>query len=373
MKKVILAIILFVACAAAFPAGAQDTHYRARVLEVLNQQIEPREDGSASRQQHLRLEISSGERTGEIIEIDNLNQLDVVAGDVYRSGDRVVLLESLGPAGESYWQVIDRVRTGSLAWLALLFAAVILLVGRKKGLRSLLGLALSFAVIMKFIIPLILAGANPLVITISGSFLILLVLIYLNEGFNRVAHVSILAISLSLLLTGILAVSFTTAAKLTGAGGDELMYLISLGEFTVDFQGLLLAGIIIGTLGVLDDVVISQVSLVRELKNANPQMTRRRLYQQAMKVGIAHIGAMTNTLFLAYAGVALPLLILFSVNHPPFLTIADALNNELIATEIIRTLTGSIGLALSAPLATILAVKYLPTGVVKSKIRNDLK
>lgn len=339
-------------------AQADESYLRSEVVEIVAEAKKAREDGSEYIQQHLRLEIVKGERQGEIFEINNINDLDIVSANYYQIGDDVlVLYENF--SGEDYYQIVDYVRSGALWWLAVLFALVMVLVGRFKGLKSIVGLLLSFAVIMKFIVPQILAGSNPLLVGIAGSFLILLFLIYITEGWTKVSHISILAIFLSLIATGVLSVIFTNSAKLTGLGTDEVMYLIGVSGQAINFQGLLLTGIIIGTLGVLDDLVISQVSLVQEIIEANPSLEQKLVYKKSMKVGITHIGAMTNTLFLAYAGAALPLLLLFSINNPPFLTAFDAVNNELIATEIVRTLIGSVGLILAAPLATILAVKFL--------------
>ncbi len=362
MRKIFYALLFLLLISVFIPSvRAQNSgqSLRAQVTEIVDQQEEVREDSSVSIKQHLRLEVLKGERKGEKIEVNNINNLDVVSADVYKIGDKVILMESVDIDGESNFQVIDRVRTGSLWWLALLFALIVIVVGKFKGLKSLVGLFLSFVVIMKFIIPQILAGSNPLLIGIIGAFIILLLLIYITEGFNKISHISTIAIFLSLLITGCLAIFFTNISKLTGGGMDEVLYLIGVGEKIINLKGLLLTGIIIGALGVLDDVVVSQVSLVREIKIANSELSNKQVYKKAMKVGITHIGAMTNTLFLAYVGVSLPLLLLFSVNNPPFISVSDVFNNELIATEIVRTLTGSIGLVLAAPIATLLAVRFI--------------
>lgn len=123
--------------------------------------------------------------------------------------------------------------------------------------------------------------------------------------------------------------------------------------------GLFLAGTIVGTIGVLDDVVISQAAVVEELVDANPGLSRGELFRRAMRVGTDHTAAVVNTLFLAYAGASLPLLLLFSIQQPPFLTFRDVVNNELVASEIVRTLVGSIGLVLTVPITTALAVRFL--------------
>ncbi len=153
---------------------------------------------------------------------------------------------------------------------------------------------------------------------------------------------------------------FVKVAKLTGISSEETAYLINLGVGAkINFQGLLLAGIIIGTLGVLDDVVISQVAAVEQIIKTNPKQNFKEIFKKAHEIGVSHISSMTNTLFLAYAGVSLPLLILFLSGQSAFSSWLQIINNEIIATEIIRTLAGSTGLILSIPISTFLAVWIL--------------
>jgi uncharacterized membrane protein len=351
IKRLLLIIFLV------FPifVYAQESYYQAKVIEVVEEYEYTREDDSIGYNQYLKLEILSKQERGKIIEVNNLNSFDIISDRQYKSGDKV-LVASYDTGETIRYEITDYVRTGSLFWLGFIFFVLIIIVGKWKGLRALVGLVLSFLIIMYFIVPRILEGNNPLLIGISGAFVILCALIYITEGWNKLAHISILSIAISLSLTAVLAIIFTQRAGLSGGGSDEALFLIGISNQVLNLKGLLLTGIIIGTLGVLDDVVVSQVSLVAEIKSVNPNLSSRDVFKRAMKVGITHIGAMTNTLFLAYAGASLPLLLLFSVHNPPFLKFIDVVNNELIATEIIRTLTGSIGLALAAPIATAVAV-----------------
>jgi uncharacterized membrane protein len=211
---------------------------------------------------------------------------------------------------------------------------------------------------MKLIIPQILAGGSPIFISIVGSFLILVFIVYLTEGINRKSHLAIASVFFSLLVTYVLSIIFISVAKITGMAQEETMYLIGVGGGMIDFRGLLLAGILIGTLGVLDDVIISQIETVEKIREANPNLKKKELFKMAFSVGNVHLGAVINTLFLAYAGASLPLLLLFSVKEPPFLSFSQVINNEMIATEIIRTIVGSSGLALAMPVATLLAVSF---------------
>ena len=222
-----------------------------------------------------------------------------------------------------------------------------------------LSLSISFLVIMKLILPLILRGYSPLLVSILGAIIILALIVYITWGFTRKANVAILSLAISLLFTGVLAVLFVYLSQLKGSSNEEISYLVSLNHMAIDFRGLLLAGIIIGILGVLDDVVISQISVVEQLRKANAKLPDWHLFKRSMAVGVDHISSMTNTLFLAYAGVSLPLLLLFILKVEPFTGVAQVINSEMIATEIVRTLAGSIGLVLSVPIATLLAVKLM--------------
>jgi uncharacterized membrane protein len=261
--------------------------------------------------------------------------------------------------GNGVFYVTDFVRSSYLVWLAIILFLTVVLVASWKGLKALISLFITFVIILWFIIPLILRGWNPLLITILGSIVILLIIVYLTEGVNRKSTVAVLSITLSLLITGILAIIFSYMGRLTGSAQEEIMYLIGAGKGIINFKGLLLAGIIIGTLGALDDGAISQVAAVDELKKANPDLHGWELYRRAMKIGISHIGSMINTLFLAYAGASMPLLLIFSLRQEPFNSFSLIINNETIATEIVRAFVGSIGLALAIPIATVLAVYFL--------------
>jgi uncharacterized membrane protein len=344
----------------AFNAKAEenvDENFRAIIISIIEREEIKKEDGSISFRQKLKVEGLEKKWSGREIFIENKeNSASFIQ---YNPGDKVVVNYSPGPDGEENFYIIGFYRLTSIYLLAFLFALSVIIVGRLKGLRALIVLIITFFIILKFIIPQILAGSNPLLISIIGSFFILFTAIYITEGFKLSSSVAILSILFSLLITAFLSIWFTSLTKLTGFASEEVGYLIDLFGGQLNVRGLLLAGIIIGALGVLDDVVISQVMLVKELKIANPNLSRFEIYRQAMRVGVSHLSSMVNTLFLAYAGASLPLLILFSVKQPPFLTFNQVLNNEIIATEIVRSLAGSIGLILAVPISTFLAAYLL--------------
>lgn len=356
MKKILFITIL--ALCLPFLANAQPAEniFEARVLKILEERVRISDDGKEFKQQNLRLEGIEGEWKGKQFNFQGISEFEVISSNIYKPGDKVIIDFAQDADGNYIFFILDYVRRGPLLFLAGLFALAIILIGKWKGLRSLLSLGVSFAIIMYFIIPQILAGQNPLFIGILGSLAILLFLIYITEGFNKKSHLAVLSISISLLLTGGLAFLFSYFSRLTGTAQEDVMYLMGIGKGMVDFRGLLLVGILIGALGVLDDMVISQIEAVVQIKNANPKIKDKELLKKSFEIGRSHLGAIINTLFLAYVAVSLPFLLLFSAGSTA--TFSQVINNELIATEIIRTLVGSIGIALALPISTIIAVQY---------------
>jgi len=240
-----------------------------------------------------------------------------------------------------------------------IFCLVIIIIGGKKGLTSIISLGLSFAAIMVILVPLVFRGYNPLMVGIAVSFIMVLPIVYITEGWSRKSHIAVISIYVSLIIAGLLSLMFAAWSRLTGLSQEEVVYLIDSTKNAINFKDLLLASFLIGTLGIIDDLVISQVETVEQIKEANPSLPIKKVYSMAMSVGRSHLGSMTNTLFLVYAGASFPLLMLININNPPFLTWVQAINNEEIATEIIRTFIGATSLCLSAPIATWLAVKYI--------------
>jgi uncharacterized membrane protein len=357
-KKIfVLILLLLILPIFAFAQESGDVILKAEVIEITEQRENVLPDGTKVEQQNLKLEILEGKDEGEIVDFEGIGNFDVVKKNFYKVGDQVILDASTNAIGETNYYITDYVRTPGLLYLFVLFCLVLFFVGGARGARSLISLVLSFLIIIKFIIPKIIAGSNPFLITILGSFIILLAVIYITEGFNKRSHVSVISIFISLILTFLISSFFVSLTKLSGLASEETMFLISFGEQTINFKGLLLAGIIIGALGVLDDVVISQVVAVEQIVEANPEQDRKQIFKRAYEVGISHINSMTNTLFLAYAGASLPLLILFLSGESAFSSWGQIINNEAIATEIVRTLAGSIGLITAVPISTFIATK----------------
>ena len=338
---------------------SNDQIFRAKVLKILDEKTITREDGSKALQQNLLLRGLEKEWKNKEIEHRGISEIDMASASNYKVGDKVMVSEVKSIDGATDYFVTDFVRSGYLYWLAFIFAAIIVAIGRMKGVKSLLSLILSFFIIIKFIIPKILSGYNPLFVGVIGSLLILAIIIYITDGWSKKSHISVASVFFSLLATFILSWVFTHLTRLTGMGEEESIFLLGVNNGAIDFRGLLLTGILIGTVGVLDDVIVSQVELVRQIRMANPNLTDKQVYKSAFEVGNTHLGAIVNTLFLTYAGASLPLLLLFYVNPIGNTDFSQVINNELIATEIVRTLVGSIGVALSIPISTFLATVWL--------------
>jgi len=224
--------------------------------------------------------------------------------------------------------------------------------GRWKGLGSLIALGISMIMITRYIIPHILGGEDPVKVSLIGSVILLAVTLYLTYGWNLKTHASVLSIMLALLLTGALSLLFVYLARLTGYGDENAMYLMQASSIQIDPRGLLLGGMIIGALGVLDDLVTSQSAAVVEIHDANPSLGFRRTFQKAMRVGQDHVAATVNTLVLAYTGASLPLLLIFTLGNGNY---GFLINSEFLAEEIVRTLVGSLGLIAAVPISTLIA------------------
>lgn len=302
--------------------------------------------------QLLKVKILKGSIKGSIVEIENGG---FAQGRVYEysKGDRLIISYTANPEGTPVFLITNVVRTRPLIWFAIVAVVLIVWVGRFKGLTSIVGMIFSFAVIMLFIIPRILAGNSPVLISIIGSVVIVPVTFYLSHGFNSKTAVAVISTLTSLALTVILASFFVNLTKLTGLGSDDAMFLLTIKEVQIDLKGLVLAGIIIGTLGILDDITIAQVGIVFRLKELSPNLKGDELYYKAIEHGRDHIASMVNTLVLAYTGASLPILLLFADRSRGF---NEVINMEMIAEEIVRTLIGSIGLVLAIPISTFFAV-----------------
>lgn len=269
----------------------------------------------------------------------------------YQEEERVELYFSPSPDGERVYAVSDWVRRPALVALTALFLLVSVVVARLKGLRAFVSTGASLAIVILFIVPRIIDGSNPVLVSLVGVGGILVLAIYFVHGLSWSTTAAMLGTFAAVIATMALGVLFSDLARLTGYGTEEAM-LIGAATGAVQLRGLLLAGLLVGALGALTDITIVQASVVRELAHVNPAFGSLELYRRAMNVGLDHIGSLVNTLVLAYTGSSLSLLVLLQLNE---VGLARALNLELIAAEVVHTLVGSIGLILAVPLTTLIA------------------
>lgn len=327
---------------------------RAEITQILEEgQIDL--GGHTQKYQVARVNILEGEYAGIPMEID-YGQRQIRSDDYdLVVGDKVMVSISKTPENVVNAYFVDFIRSAPILWLTIIFAGAIILISRWKGVGALLSMVFSLYVIIDYIIPHILVGEDPLRVSIIGSIILLGVTLYLTYGWNLKTHSSVISMILVLLLTGALSALFVVFAKLNGTGDENVMFLMQAMKTPINLRGLLLGGMIIGALGVLDDLVTTQASAVFELHHANPNFGFRALYNSAMRIGQDHVAATVNTLVLAYAGASLPMLLLFSLARGDY---GYLINFSFIAEEIVRTLVGSLGLIAAVPLTTAIAILF---------------
>lgn len=332
--------------------------YRAKVLNVVSEK-EDYLSGLEIRYtlQRLEAEILDGPEQGRVIEFDN----DYI---MLKKGDRFFLNHLKTIEGKEIFSVQEVNRLWPLVGLVLFFIAIVIIFGGKKGLKSLLALAASFFIIFYFLFPQLLSGSSPLFTSLGFSLVILVIAIYTTHGLNKLSTAALLGTGATITLTVFLADLAVKITRLSGFTEDASVYLNLNTGGRLDFQGLFLGAIIIGALGVLDDIAITQVAVVRELKHAAPDLPKKEIYKKALRVGKEHVGALVNTLALAYAGAALPVMLFFYTTDLSY----TVLNREIFASEIVRTVIGSIAIILSVPITTWLGI-FLLTG--REKVKED--
>lgn len=301
----------------------------------------------------LTIEINEGDTAGDVWESEQPTSSPLREGD-----DILVTVAELSDGTMSY-SFYDYERSTPLVALMVLFVVCVLLLGRWRGLGAIGGLAASLFVLVSFMLPSLLDGNSPVAVALVSASAIAFIALYLAHGFNAATNVALMSTFASLLITGTLAWIFIRAAHFTGFTDDSTFFLDALGV-SVDARGILLAGIVIGSLGVLDDVTVTQVSAVGQLRRSQPDATAVELYRSALTIGRDHISSTVNTLVLAYAGASLPLLLLFSEAGPGFGAVAM---REIVAVEVVRALVGSIGLVASVPISTWLAARVFTTAL----------
>ena len=295
----------------------------------------------------LEVEILEGESAGTVLVLD----LPAEGYPEFRVGDVVELIASDIPGQGTTWFVTDVRRLGALGWLMLAFVGGVLMLGRWRGLRALVGLAISLWVVVGFMLPAILSGSSPPVVALVGGTAILLVTLYLSHGLNPMTTAAAVGTLGALVVTVVIALVAIDGTRITGFASEDAVFArFAIGE--LDLRGLVLAGLIVAALGVLDDVTVSQASTVFTVHEADPSQSFAQLVARGMRVGRDHIASVVNTLFLAYAGASLGLLVLFTTSGLP---VRELVNTELVAVELVKTMVGSLGLLAAVPLTTVIA------------------
>lgn len=347
----------------------KESYYKARILEVVEQgrqQI----NGFDNPYQILQIKFLDGDIKGQIMEIEQGQTYSLDASQLVKAGETVVIVKTPTEDGEVLYQIIDRYRLDKVLPMILFFFLVVLLLSKWQGVGSILGMIISLGVIVRFIVPGILMGRDPLLISIIGCLVIMLVTIYLAHGFSKKTSIALLATFLTLVATGLLATLFVQLAHLTGLGTEDA-YSLRLGMTSViNFKGLLLGGMLIGALGVLDDVTTGLSASVFELAKANPKYGFKKLFESGLNIGREHVASLVNTLVLAYAGASLPIFLILVMN-PSGSPLWLGLNDEIIIEEVVRTLSGSLGLILAVPLTTLLASWYVGVKLADDRVKKS--
>jgi len=302
--------------------------------------------------QFVEVKITEGSEKGKIVALENSGSIKTAEQKSLEIGDKVVILKVTNQGNISY-SIWDKYRLNYIYFVIIGFFAIILLFSGIKGLGSILGMIISFAVLLGFIVPQILKGHDPLLISVIGSIVIMLTTIFLAHGISRKTTSAVVSTFISLTITGILGILFVKGFHLTGLG-DENNVFLQIGSLKINSQGLLLGGIIIGALGVLDDVTTAQSAAIFELHKLDKKLSITDLFSKGYSIGREHIASVVNTLILAYAGASLGLFVMFVFN-PTNTPLWVMLNTDMIAEEIVRAVAGSTGLILAVPITTIIA------------------
>ncbi len=330
--------------------GVSNSVYEAEVIAV---ELGPCEGSQADSLpcRKATFEFTQGPDIGEVFHQD-FPLID--SSPVFEVGEKVVL-NSIEGASEGFeYQWADRQRRGVLAAVAVAFALAVVTLGRLRGMAALVGLVASIWVILRFVVPALLEGQSPVPVAVVGAATIAFLALYLAHGFTPKTTVALLGTLGALGLTAVLSAVVMEAAKISGFATEESFFL-TLVPGQIDVAGLILAGVVLGALGALDDVTVTQASAVWEIRAARPDISRSELFAAGLRVGRDHISSTVNTLVLAYAGASMPLLVLFILSD---LSLGSIANSEIVATEIVRTLVGSIGLVVAVPITTWLAARF---------------
>lgn len=358
----ILLVPIFSSAQDTITVSGTEIFQKAKVLEVRDQgTMSVVGTATLARVQLLKVEILEGVHKGDIISFEN-DYIQLEQGDVFYARYQKDLLN-----GDEYWSVSSPYRLNILFWLTIAFITLIFIFGGIQGVRGLASLIGSLFLIFYILIPGIYGGYNAVAISITVASLIIIVGSYITHGFNRTTSAAVLGMIFTVFITGLVAYYAVYAAHLSGYDSEESVFLNLDTQGTINMIGLLFGGIMIGLLGVLYDIAIGQAIAIEELFRAGKELTRKEVYKRGIRIGREHIGALVNTLAIAYVGASLPLLLLIQNSKTGILFI---INSEIFATEIVRILIGSIGLILAVPITTLIASYMLYGRVATSSVQT---
>ncbi len=326
--------------------------YRARVLEVAEEDPPQAEEGFTEKVQLLEIELLEGPLEGERVELDNpLSGNDFYDIEV-SSGDNILVMAELSGGEISNLYVQDFVRDTYIYYSVVIFAVALLIVGGLKGIKTILTLGITLFMVFRIMVPMVAQGYNPLWLSVLLASLVALISLSIIGGFNKKSIIAIIGTIGGVIVAGVLALVVGGMANLTGFSSEEAQLLQYTDIGDIDVQGLLFAGIIIGALGAVMDIGMSIASSCYEMKEINPRIKGEELFRSGLNVGRDIMGTMSNTLVLAYTGTAMPLLLLFLAQDMGF---AEIINLDVVATEVIRAIAGSMGLLVAIPITAMTA------------------
>jgi uncharacterized membrane protein len=279
----------------------------------------------------------------------------------YKTND-LVFVQTMQTRDQIVYEIAGHVRENSIYALVFLFVIVTLLIGKTKGLGAIVGLIVSIFTIFGIITPLVIKGYNPYLIGVPCILVILISSIYLSHGFNKQSTIALISTLIGLIITGIIAFIFLALAKISGVGNDEAYFLMVDFNRNLSMKSIVFLSVLIGGIGIIDDVAINQVTAMQEIKTNNPSISQLDLFKSAMRIGTHHISSMVNTLFIAYTASSMTLIMIMQARH---ITLNEIINDEYFAEEIIRTIVASIGLILVVPITSYIASILLTKQTIK--------
>lgn len=371
MKKIILFIMLILVLGNSVVFAEEEyiepLMENAIVLEA-GEEEQDQMYGEYIQFQKVKLKITSGKYKGEVLDIENSLPENSAYRIFVEKGDKVVVM--IEEDGNNYQVYIaDYTRTNYIMYLTILFIVLILVIGKMKGLKAIISLSLTVASVFYILLPQILKGADPIPISILISIAVTIITIFLVSGINSKGIAAIIGTSAGVIIAGLISYYVGIKIHLTGLSAEEATMLMYIPQnVSFDFKNLLFSGIILGALGAIMDVGMSIASSIEEIHNANNDLTTKELFSSGMNVGKDVMGTMTNTLILAYTGSSIPILLLFMAYETSLIKI---MNLDVIATEVIRSLSGSIGLVLTIPITAFVASILIKKQKLKGEDKNE--